>query len=145
MTEPTIAYVQRDFSKGTTPCFQQQVPELLKGKVPEAELLQTIATINEFYQEAETPSTSLYCFVRPREATSHTPYVAWAFFALYNCVACLLGQLPLLCFENPYEEYFRKITAYVQHQNQQVFAKHGVTIVDPLRRGLRVLEVQSLK
>eukprot|EP00730_Choanoeca_flexa_P017758 TRINITY_DN8583_c0_g1_i1.p1 TRINITY_DN8583_c0_g1~~TRINITY_DN8583_c0_g1_i1.p1 ORF type:complete len:128 (+),score=13.90 TRINITY_DN8583_c0_g1_i1:40-423(+) len=121
MEGPLTVYIQRDYSHGTTPCFKRVVPDPLKGKIPEDELLKTIDAINALYKEAETPTTSLYCF---------------------NCFACLLGNLPLLCFENPYEEYFRRVTALVEQRNASVFAAHGLKVIDPLRRGLRVLELQ---
>ncbi|EGD80852.1 hypothetical protein PTSG_01438 [Salpingoeca rosetta] len=120
---PSAIFIQRDFSKGTTPRFATTLPQQLASKISAEQFAHAITQINDVFEEAEAPSLSLY---------------------MTNVLSCLTGHLLQFCVENPYEKRFREVSALTEQLNQQVFGPKGLRMVDPLRRGLRAIEIQVL-
>eukprot|EP00043_Microstomoeca_roanoka_P000571 m.28114 g.28114 ORF g.28114 m.28114 type:complete len:131 (+) comp10384_c0_seq2:218-610(+) len=126
MTSPAVCavvFVQRDFSQGTTPKFCTALPQELVGKISSDVFANAIAQINDLFEKAETPSTKLY---------------------FTNILSCLTGHLLQLCIENPYEQTFRDVSQLAERLDREVFSIRGLRLVDPLRRGLRAVEIQVL-
>ncbi|XP_025096505.1 golgin subfamily A member 7-like isoform X1 [Pomacea canaliculata] len=116
----TKVFIHRDFSDGTGVRFQNKFPQELEGKIDRATLERTINTINEIYGEAEALSGRTYC---------------------ESCFACLTAYMAYLCMDTYYEKCLKRIARYVDEQNKTVYVPHGLMMVDPVERGLRVLEI----
>ncbi|XP_045190494.1 golgin subfamily A member 7-like [Mercenaria mercenaria] len=113
-------FVQRDYSNGTTLSFQTKFPQDLEGKVDAATFQETVTKLNSMYLEAETLSGKTYC---------------------ESCLACLTAYLSYICFDTHYEKMLKKIRHYIDEQNQNVYVPRGLMLIDPVERGLRVLEI----
>ncbi|KAK6174503.1 hypothetical protein SNE40_017767 [Patella caerulea] len=113
-------FVQRDFTDGTAVKFQNKYPPELRGKIEESQFSQTLNTLNGLYAEAESLSSRTYC---------------------ESCFACLTAYLAYLCMDTYYEKCLKKVNRYIEEQNKTVYVPRGVMLVDPVERGLRVLEI----
>lgn len=77
-------------------------------------------TLNNYYAEAEKIGGQSY---------------------LEGCLACLTVYLIFLCIETQYEKVLKKISRYIQEQNEKIYAPRGLLITDPIERGMRVIEI----
>lgn len=108
---------------------------------------ETVKTLNGFYAEAEKIGGSSY---------------------LEGCLACATAYFIFLCTETHYEkvmlprppspsflatdspsgplflQVLKKISRYIQEQNEKVFAPRGLLLTDPVERGMRVVSFQAL-
>uniref|UniRef100_A0A8C2IL35 Golgin A7 family, member Ba n=1 Tax=Cyprinus carpio TaxID=7962 RepID=A0A8C2IL35_CYPCA len=84
----------------------------------------TVKTLNNYYAEAEKIGGQSY---------------------LEGCLACLTVYLIFLCIETRYEKVLKKVSRYIQEQNEKVYAPRGLLITDPIERGMRVVSLQSLQ
>eukprot|EP00035_Acanthoeca_spectabilis_P007039 m.131739 g.131739 ORF g.131739 m.131739 type:complete len:139 (-) comp13770_c0_seq2:1973-2389(-) len=122
--KPFRAFVNRDYSKGVEPRFEAEpLPVKLEGLLTPEQLKETITKINSFFEEAEAHTSSLY----------------WRNFA-----NCLVGYVADFCLANPYDKHMKEMSAYVQEQNKLVYNPRGLVLIDPLDRGLRVIEITNL-
>uniref|UniRef100_S4RKI9 Ras modification protein ERF4 n=1 Tax=Petromyzon marinus TaxID=7757 RepID=S4RKI9_PETMA len=80
----------------------------------------TVRTFNKLYTEAEKIGAHSY---------------------VESCLGCLTGYTLFMCMETRYEKVLRKISKYVQEQNEKIYAPRGLLITDPIERGLRVIEI----
>ena len=48
------------------------------------------------------------------------------------------------CLPNPYNKHLNEMSAYVDEQNSTVYNPRGLQLVNPLDRGLRVIEITNL-
>lgn len=92
----------------------QLTPEIFK---------ETINKINTFFDAAEAHTSALY----------------WRNFA-----NCLVGYVADFCVANPYDAHLKAMSSYVTEQNASVFNPRGLMLVNPLDRGLRVIEITNL-
>lgn len=113
-------FIHRDYTNGTSLCFQSKFPQDLEGKIDAATLQETVSTLNRMYLEAETLSGKTAC---------------------ESCLACLTAYLSYICIDTQYEKMLKKIGHYIDDQNQTVYVPRGLMLVDPVERGLRVLEI----
>nr|CAG4641350.1 EOG090X0IRX [Eulimnadia texana] len=113
-------FVQRDYSEGTSVRFQNKFPAELEGKIDREKFEYTINTMNEVYAEAERMSCSSCC---------------------EGCFACLTAYLLYCCTDTHYEKCLKKVAKFIIEQNERVFVPHGLLIIDPVERGLRVVEI----
>ncbi|XP_054949228.1 golgin subfamily A member 7B isoform X2 [Pan paniscus] len=81
---------------------------------------ETVKTLNGFYAEAEKIGGSSY---------------------LEGCLACATAYFIFLCMETHYEKVLKKISRYIQEQNEKIFAPRGLLLTDPVERGMRVIEI----
>uniref|UniRef100_A0A8U7MPG7 Golgin A7 family member B n=1 Tax=Corvus moneduloides TaxID=1196302 RepID=A0A8U7MPG7_CORMO len=81
---------------------------------------ETVKTLNGFYAEAEKIGGSSY---------------------LEGCLACATAYFIFLCMETHYEKVLKKISKYIQDQNEKIYAPRGLLLTDPLERGMRVIEI----
>ncbi|KAM9727868.1 golgin subfamily A member 7B isoform 2-T2 [Menidia menidia] len=116
----TKVFIQRDYSEGTVCRFQIKFPSELENRIERALLEQTLRTINSFYVEAEKIGGQSY---------------------LEGCLACATAYIIFLCMETRYEKVLKKISAYIQEQNEKIYAPRGLLLTDPVERGMRVLEI----
>ncbi|ESN92968.1 hypothetical protein HELRODRAFT_108199 [Helobdella robusta] len=119
-TQCVKIFVQRDYCDGTAVKFQTKYPQELEGKIDRNSFESTINELNNMYAEAEALSAKTYC---------------------ENCLACLTAYLVFLCMDTHYEKVLKKINRYIQEQNNSVYIPRGLLLVDPIERGLRVLEI----
>lgn len=108
-------------------------------------------TLNGFYAEAEKIGGSSY---------------------LEGCLACATAYFIFLCMETHYEkvvppqppcvshptgstaarsppwplflQVLKKISRYIQEQNEKIFAPRGLLLTDPVERGMRVVSLLAL-
>ncbi|XP_014670202.1 PREDICTED: golgin subfamily A member 7-like [Priapulus caudatus] len=113
-------FIQRDYSEGTFCRFQNKFPPELEGKVEPSVFEQTMNTLNSKYYEAERRASRTYC---------------------EGCLACLTAYVIYLCMDTHYEKCLKSIARYIQEQNKSVYLPRGLMIVDPIERGLRVVEI----
>ncbi|XP_051935423.1 golgin subfamily A member 7B [Hippocampus zosterae] len=113
-------FVQRDYSEGTVCCFQTKFPPELDNRIERNLLEETVKTLNSYYLEAENIGGQSY---------------------LEGCLACATAYIIFFCMETRYEKVLRKITSYIQDQNEKIYAPRGLLITDPIERGMRVLEI----
>ncbi|XP_048802661.1 golgin subfamily A member 7B isoform X1 [Lagopus muta] len=116
----TKVFVQRDYSDGTTCQFQTKFPPELESRIERQLFEETMKTLNGFYAEAEKIGGSSY---------------------LEGCLACATAYFIFLCMETHYEKVLKKISKYIQEQNEKVYAPRGLLLTDPLERGMRVIEI----
>ncbi|XP_061693257.1 golgin subfamily A member 7B [Syngnathoides biaculeatus] len=113
-------FVQRDYSEGTLCRFQTKFPPELDNRIERNLLEETVKTLNSYYVEAEKIGGQSY---------------------LEGCLACATAYVIFLCMETRYEKVLRKITSYIQDQNEKIYAPRGLLLTDPIERGMRVLEI----
>ncbi|XP_015271420.1 PREDICTED: golgin subfamily A member 7B isoform X1 [Gekko japonicus] len=116
----TKVFVQRDYSDGTTCQFQTKFPPELDSRIERQLFEETVKTLNNFYAEAEKIGGSSY---------------------LEGCLACATAYFIFLCMETRYEKVLKKISKYIQEQNEKIYAPRGLLLTDPVERGMRVIEV----
>ncbi|XP_023676295.1 golgin subfamily A member 7B isoform X2 [Paramormyrops kingsleyae] len=80
----------------------------------------TVKTLNDYYAEAEKIGGQSY---------------------LEGCLACATAYVIFLCMETRYEKVLKKISKYIQDQNEKIYAPRGLLITDPIERGMRVIEI----
>uniref|UniRef100_A0A4W4E3L4 Golgin subfamily A member 7/ERF4 domain-containing protein n=1 Tax=Electrophorus electricus TaxID=8005 RepID=A0A4W4E3L4_ELEEL len=117
-TLATKVFIQRDYRDGTVCKFQTKFPEELDNRIERALFEDTIKTLNNYYAEAEKISGQSY---------------------LEGCLACASAYIIFLCMETRYEKVLRKISMYIQEQNEKIYAPRGLLITDPVERGMRVI------
>ncbi|XP_027631054.1 golgin subfamily A member 7B [Tupaia chinensis] len=116
----TKVFIQRDYSDGTICQFQTKFPPELDSRIERQLFEETVKTLNGFYAEAEKIGGSSY---------------------LEGCLACATAYFIFLCMETHYEKVLKKISRYIQEQNEKVFAPRGLLLTDPVERGMRVIEI----
>uniref|UniRef100_A0A8B9Y6C6 Golgin A7 family member B n=1 Tax=Bos mutus grunniens TaxID=30521 RepID=A0A8B9Y6C6_BOSMU len=114
----TKVFIQRDYSDGTICQFQTKFPPELDSRIERQLFEETVKTLNSFYAEAEKIGGSSY---------------------LEGCLACATAYFIFLCMETHYEKVLKKISRYIQEQNEKVFAPRGLLLTDPVERGMRVV------
>lgn len=100
--------------------FQTKFPCELETRVDRQQFEETIRVLNNLYAEAEKVGGQSY---------------------LEGCLACMTAYTIFLCMETHYEKVLKKIAKYIQEQNEKIYAPRGLVIVDPIERGLRVIEI----
>nr|XP_057915139.1 golgin subfamily A member 7B isoform X1 [Doryrhamphus excisus] len=116
-------FIQRDYSEGTVCRFQTKFPSELDNRIERNLLEETVKTLNSYYVEAEKISGQSY---------------------LEGCLACATAYIIFLCMETRYEKVLRKITSYIQEQNEKIYAPRGLLLTDPIERGMRVVSFTHL-
>ncbi|XP_025071418.1 golgin subfamily A member 7B [Alligator sinensis] len=114
----TKVFVQRDYSDGTTCQFQTKFPPELDSRIERQLFEETVKTLNNYYAEAEKIGGSSY---------------------LEGCLACATAYFIFLCMETHYEKVLKKISKFIQEQNEKIYAPRGLLLTDPLERGMRVV------
>ncbi|XP_074642253.1 golgin subfamily A member 7B-like isoform X2 [Tubulanus polymorphus] len=116
----TKVFIQRDFSEGTQVRFQNKLPPELEGKIERAAFEYTMSQLNAMFEDAEKLSSRTYC---------------------ESCLACMTAYLSYLCMDTYYEKCLKKISRFTQEQNNTVYVPRGLMVIDPVERGLRVVEI----
>jgi hypothetical protein len=116
----TKVFIQRDYSEGTTLKFCPKFPQELEGKIDRTAFDYTITQLNNLYLKAESLSSRTYC---------------------ESCFACLTAYLAYLCIETYYDKVLKEISVFIQQQNDTVYIPRGLMLIDPIDRGLRILEI----
>ncbi|XP_047668808.1 golgin subfamily A member 7B isoform X2 [Tachysurus fulvidraco] len=119
----TKVFIQRDYSEGTICKFHTKPPAELSNRFLQIERTlfeDTVKTLNNYYAEAEKISGQSY---------------------LEGCLACVSAYIIFLCMETRYEKVLKKISMYIQEQNENIYAPRGLLITDPIERGMRVIEI----
>ncbi|KAK7834864.1 hypothetical protein U0070_022835 [Myodes glareolus] len=113
-------FIQRDNSSGTRCQFQTKFPAELENRIYRQQFEETVRTLNNLYAEAEKLGGQSY---------------------LEGYLACLTAYTIFLCRETHYEKVLKKVSKYIQEQNEKIYAPQGLLLTDPIERGLRVIEI----
>ncbi|XP_019116369.2 golgin subfamily A member 7B isoform X2 [Larimichthys crocea] len=116
----TKVFIQRDYTDGTVCRFLTKFPSELDNRIERTLLEETVKTLNSYYVEAEKIGGQSY---------------------LEGCLACATAYIIFLCMETRYEKVLKKISCYIQEQNEKIYAPRGLLLTDPIERGMRVLEI----
>uniref|UniRef100_A0A665VRL6 Golgin A7 family, member Bb n=1 Tax=Echeneis naucrates TaxID=173247 RepID=A0A665VRL6_ECHNA len=121
----TKVFIQRDYSEGTVCRFQTKFPPELDSRVRSHKrtVHTSQQTLNSYYVEAEKIGGQSY---------------------LEGCLACATAYIIFLCMETRYEKVLRKISSYIQEQNEKIYAPRGLLLTDPIERGMRVVSFTHL-
>ncbi|KAK3554262.1 hypothetical protein QTP70_020122 [Hemibagrus guttatus] len=119
----TKVFIQRDYSEGTVCKFHTKLPAELSSRIERTLFEDTVKTLNNYYAEAEKISGQSY---------------------LEGCLACVSAYIVFLCMETRYEKTLKKISMYIQEQNENIYAPRGLLITDPIERGMRVVSFTYL-
>uniref|UniRef100_V9LBM4 Golgin subfamily A member 7 n=1 Tax=Callorhinchus milii TaxID=7868 RepID=V9LBM4_CALMI len=119
-TVTSKVFIQRDYSSGTVCQFQTKFPPELESRIDRHQFEETIRALNSLYGEAEKLGGPSY---------------------LEGCLACMTAYTIFLCIETHYEKMLKRIAKYIQEQNEKIYAPQGLLLVDPIERGLRVIEI----
>lgn len=111
-------FIQRDYSKGTKIRFETTLPTELENVISQAEFAQFITTLNDIYSDAEKLK---FC---------------------EGCMACLTAYLLYCCIETHKQKCMRKAAEFIANQNE-LWKDRGITVLDPITRGFRILEIQA--
>jgi len=110
-------YVQRDYSKGTKIRFETTLPPEFEHYISQQEFAHFIENLNGIYLDAEKLK---FC---------------------EGCLACLTAYLLYCCIETHKQKCMRKAADYISNQNE-IWRDRGITVLDPITRGFRILEIQ---
>uniref|UniRef100_A0A096MQM7 Golgin subfamily A member 7 n=2 Tax=Euarchontoglires TaxID=314146 RepID=A0A096MQM7_PAPAN len=97
-----------------------EAPGHLSHQIDRQQFEETVRTLNNLYAEAEKLGGQSY---------------------LEGCLACLTAYTIFLCMETHYEKVLKKVSKYIQEQNEKIYAPQGLLLTDPIERGLRVIEI----
>ncbi|EUB62462.1 Golgin subfamily A member 7B [Echinococcus granulosus] len=88
--------------------------------IPPEEFAKAISDLNAMFDKAEALTPGVVC---------------------ENLTGCLTAYLLFLCMPTHYERMLDKIAYRVIQLNDQIFMPHGLLMIDPAERGLRVIEI----
>ncbi|KTG32535.1 hypothetical protein cypCar_00022766 [Cyprinus carpio] len=122
----TKVFIQRDYRDSTICKFQTKFPAELDSRIERSLFEETLKTLNCYYAEAEKIGGQSY---------------------LEGCLACATAYIIFLCMETRYEkclfsdtpQILKKISMYIQEQNEKIYAPRGLLLTDPIERGMRVV------
>ncbi|XP_058652398.1 golgin subfamily A member 7B isoform X1 [Onychostoma macrolepis] len=117
-------FIQRDYSDGTICKFQTKFPAELDSRIERSLFEETVKTLNCYYAEAEKIGGQSY---------------------LEGCLACATAYIIFLCMETRYEKILKKISMYIQEQNEKIYAPRGLLLTDPIERGMRVVSFANTR
>jgi len=113
-------FVQRDYSQGTGVRYQTTFPTELESYVEPELFAYLVNSINSIYDEGEQMNGRVFC---------------------ESCCACLTAYIVYLCMDSFYDKCARKVSNFIDEQNDMKWKPRGLLITDPLERGLRVIEI----
>jgi hypothetical protein len=113
-------FVQRDYTHGTGVKFQTAFPVELEGYIDPEIFAYLMGNINQMYYDGEKMSGRAFC---------------------ESCCACLSAYLVYACMESFYDKCARKVSNFIEEQNDTRWKPRGLLVTDPLERGLRVIEI----
>ncbi|TKC51642.1 hypothetical protein EI555_017630 [Monodon monoceros] len=99
-------------------------PAELENRIDRQQFEETVRTLNNLYAEAEKLGGQCY---------------------LEGCLACLTVYTIFLRMETHYQKVLKKVSKYIQEQNEKIYAPQGLLLIDPVERGLRVIEITIYK
>lgn len=127
MDDSTVAladhriFIHRDYTRGDGVRFSTEFPPQLEGHLERDQFEQIINKINSLYHKAEMLS--------PRSVAE-------------SVIGCLTAYTIFLCVDTQYDRALKEVSKFVREQNHILNRAHGLTIVDPMERGLRVMEIK---
>eukprot|EP00039_Didymoeca_costata_P023554 m.7478 g.7478 ORF g.7478 m.7478 type:complete len:185 (-) comp3720_c0_seq2:101-655(-) len=116
------AFVTRTYERPYVQ-FSTDLPALLAGKIVPHDFKSVIARINTYFEAAE----------------SFTSEVGWT-----NLSWCLCGYFCALFYRSKYEMCMAQMSDFVEERNKKLFQPAGMKLINPLQRGLRIIEIEIL-
>lgn len=116
-------FIQRDYSEGTAVKFQEKLPEELNGKIMPEVFNKIMREVNNIFADAERLGARTY---------------------LEGCLGCLTAYLIFLCLESNYDKCLKRLHLYLENVNRMTLNPLGLHMINPMERGLRVIEVLIL-
>eukprot|EP01125_Pyxidicula_operculata_P016264 TRINITY_DN5574_c0_g1_i2.p1 TRINITY_DN5574_c0_g1~~TRINITY_DN5574_c0_g1_i2.p1 ORF type:complete len:133 (-),score=9.12 TRINITY_DN5574_c0_g1_i2:96-494(-) len=106
----TRIFVQRDWSHGVGIRFSEKFPDELKEIVDSSEFTNTIARINQYFDEAE--KSNIYTFAE-------------------GCLGCLTCFSSFLLIESRYSRFMRLMNQFRESENKNVYRSKNLEWLDP--------------
>lgn len=113
-------FIQRDYTEGTAVKFQEKLPEELNGKIAADSFNTIMRDINDIFGDAEKLGCRTY---------------------MEGCMGCLTAYLIFLCLESNYDKCLKRLHVYLENVNRTQLNPRGLHMMNPMERGLRVIEV----
>ncbi|CEF59277.1 Golgin subfamily A member 7/ERF4 domain-containing protein [Strongyloides ratti] len=117
------SFILRDYSDGIHVKFSTEISGLIADRCEREVWIDFITTINEKFAEASSVDV---------QSVSET---------ILNCLTCYLSTV---FFQSKYQKKLNSIMRYIEDKNKTVFIQRKLFVVNPMKKGLRVLEVICL-
>ncbi|CAD6197161.1 unnamed protein product [Caenorhabditis auriculariae] len=116
-------FIQRDYSRGLNVSFETEYPTKLTGMISRDVWENTIMRINKIFEDAESVSCTT------------------VFETLLGCITCYCSRLVT---KSLYEKKLYELQEFLDRENEDTYHYAGVHILNPMERGLRVIEISLL-
>uniref|UniRef100_A0AC35TX25 Erf4 domain-containing protein n=1 Tax=Rhabditophanes sp. KR3021 TaxID=114890 RepID=A0AC35TX25_9BILA len=116
-------FIQRDYTKGLNVRFTTELPGLVGERCEKEVWVDFINTINEKFETAAKVN------------------IASALETCFNCLTCYLFSL---CVKSSYNKAIDGIIDFIEVKNKSIFQDRNLFITNPMKKGLRVIEVVIL-
>uniref|UniRef100_A0A0K0ETL9 Ras modification protein ERF4 n=1 Tax=Strongyloides stercoralis TaxID=6248 RepID=A0A0K0ETL9_STRER len=117
------SFILRDYSDGIHVKFSTEISGLIADRCEKEIWIDFITTINAKFAEASSIDI---------QSVGET---------IINCFTCYLSTL---FFQSKYQKKLNSIMRYIEDKNKTVFIQRKLFVVNPMKKGLRVLEVICL-
>jgi hypothetical protein len=122
MVDPEVITIQRIYTHGTSPCFDESYPEFLaKRGVTAEQYRRTIQQINEYYEDAEEYGCREYS---------------------EGCLTFFTCNLFLSCTRTNYLKDMRRVARWINAENEQIYRARGLEILNPIKNGSLFIEIK---
>jgi hypothetical protein len=122
MVDPEVITIQRIYTHGTSPCFDESYPEFLAKRGVNAEQYRrTIQQINEYYEDAEDYGCREYS---------------------EGCVTFFTCNLFMACTRPNYLKDMKLVERWIGAENEQIYRPRGLEILNPVKNGSLFIEIK---
>eukprot|EP01088_Endostelium_zonatum_P017716 TRINITY_DN5366_c0_g1_i1.p1 TRINITY_DN5366_c0_g1~~TRINITY_DN5366_c0_g1_i1.p1 ORF type:complete len:148 (+),score=21.76 TRINITY_DN5366_c0_g1_i1:41-484(+) len=112
--------IDRDYSTGIIPKFDETFPPALAERITEGEYMKTITAINRYLYDAEKLS-----FLS----------------ILQSCIGCATFFTYYLVFNGRSRNNMKKLDEFLESENKNVYHNKGVIWLNPLPNGLLYMQI----
>ncbi|CAB3406146.1 unnamed protein product [Caenorhabditis bovis] len=116
-------FIQRDYSKGLDVRFETEFPPRFTGMIPRDVWENTIHRINKIFEDAEAINARTI------------------FETVLGCVTCYCSRLVSTSI---FDKKLIELKEFLKRENSEIYHKAGLHIMNPMERGLRVIEISIL-
>ncbi|CAI5447736.1 unnamed protein product [Caenorhabditis angaria] len=116
-------FIQRDYSQGLDVRFETDFPSRLTEMISREVWENTIHRINKIFEEAESINATTI------------------FETILGCFSCYCSRLVT---KSLYEKKLIELKEFLRRENEEIYHRAGLHIMNPMERGLRVIEISLL-
>lgn len=114
-------FIPRDYSHGDGVRFSSSFPNELDGILEKEHFDEIMSKINTLYANAEKVSPRSIC---------------------ESVAGCLTAYVIFLFIDTQYDRALKKVSKFIDQQNYTLNRSNGITLIDPMERGLRCMEIR---